>query len=110
MNNKKEIEDGITFYVVVQYSSGIHRVQKLLSGINGQFGQKYDGSWWLMGNPYWYPAFFSKQRAEDLAVEKNWESYNKLRYEAQKALNRFLDIDGYNKGMKKREEYAIPTV
>lgn len=109
METKREIEDGVTFYVVILYPSGIHRVQKLLSGINGKFGQSHDGSWWLKGNK-WYPAFFSKQKAEDVAVQKNWESYNKLRYEAQRALNRFLDIDGYTKGLKKRESHAIPTV
>lgn len=66
----ENLKIGTPVYCVVRYRSGIHRVQKLVAGENGNFQTRWDGRPILQGN-WGLPCFWNYENALDECRERN---------------------------------------
>ena len=87
--------EGTSFLCVIQYPSGIHRVQHLIAGANGAFFQRHDGTWLHSGT--WSRAYpeeeFFQARLE--ASERNVKQIMEIQSRLYKLSNRLTNIKRY---------------
>lgn len=69
----KSVPNGTDIYAIVRYNSGIHRVQKLVSGENGKFSTRFDGRPVLHGN-WTLSCYFSREDALEESRARNVDS------------------------------------